>query len=292
MTFDFTLIPTVTLALMMLALGMELRLEDFARLMRMPKAVGIGVAGQLLLLPCAALAVVAVLPVGAVIGAGLVLLAACPGGATSNMFTRYARGNVALSISLTAISSVIAPVSVPLIVGLGLERVAAGDLGVRVAPWEMFTTLAVTTALPVAVGMSVHRWYPAAAMSLRGKLLGFATGVLVLLIIGLGVNTARAQPDLGGMFARSAFAVLLLMGGCATVAVLLSRLVRLGRREERTLVLEIGVQNINLALVVALNFLGEPKYLGPTLVYLPMMLLLGVGVVVWGRRADGTTRVR
>jgi BASS family bile acid:Na+ symporter len=277
---------------MMLALGMELRLEDFARLTRMPKAVGIGVAGQLLLLPCAALAVVAVLPVGAVIGVGLVLLAACPGGATSNMFTRYARGNVALSISLTAVSSVIAPVSVPLIVGLGLDRVGASDLGVRVAPWEMFTTLAVTTALPVAVGMSVLRWFPAAAMNLRGKLLGFATGVLVLLLVGLGVNTARAQPDLAGMFARSAFAVLLLMGGCATVALLLSRLVRLGRPEERTLVLEIGVQNINLALVVALNFLGEPKYLGPTLVYLPMMLLLGVAVVVWGRRADGTTRVR
>jgi predicted Na+-dependent transporter len=108
----------------------------------------------------------------------------------------------------------------------------------------------------------------------------------MILVIGLVVNSMRVQPDVAGMFARSSAAVVFLITICAAVAAVGSRCLGYSPARIRTLVLEVGIQNINLALVVALNFLHEPGYLGPTLVYLPFMLLMGAAVVLWGRRDD------
>jgi bile acid:Na+ symporter, BASS family len=288
MSFDFSIVPTATLALMMLALGMELRPEDFLRLAREPRAAIAGILGQLVLLPAVALAIAMLLPLSPATSMGLVLLAACPGGATSNMFSRYARGDVALSISLTAVSSLAAPVSVPLIVGIGLALLAGPQAAIQVSTAEMVTTLIATTAVPVLMGMAMLHWRPAATVRIRGKLLATATTILVLLVIGLMVNTTRAQPDVIGMFARSSIAVILLISVCSASGIAVSRVLGLSRPRERTLVLELGIQNINIALVVALTFLEQPAYLGPTLVSLPFMLLLGGLVVCWGVRGHRT----
>ena len=119
MSIDFSLIPTLTLAAMMLALGMELKVHDFREVLKMPGAFALGIGGQLILLPAVAFALAVILPIASATALGLILLAACPGGTTSNMFSSYARGDVALSISLTAVSGLAAPVTVPLIVGAG-----------------------------------------------------------------------------------------------------------------------------------------------------------------------------
>jgi BASS family bile acid:Na+ symporter len=288
MNFDFSIIPSATLAAMMLALGMELRIADFVRLAEAPRAALLGALGQLALLPAVALTIATLMPLTATTAMGLVLLAACPGGATSNMFSRYASGDVALSISLTALSSIAAPLSVPLIVGLGLSLLVGADARIPVSAFDMVTTLIATTAMPVAIGMAVLHWRPAAAARVRDKLLAAATIVMVLLVIGLAVNTTRVQPDVAGMFARSSVAVLLMMAACVSIMVVASRRLGLPRAQERTLVLEVGIQNINLALLVAITFLGEQSYLGPTLVYLPLMLLMGGAVVLWGRRDVAT----
>lgn len=187
MTFDITLIPTATLFLMMMALGMELGIPDFVRVVKLPTAPVIGILGQLVLLPAVACLLVTVLPLSAAAAIGLMLVAACPGGATSNMFSRY-------------------------------------------------------------------------------------------------VNTARETGDVAGMFQRSGVAVVLLITLNAAGAWSAARLFHLTSAQGRTLVLEIGMQNVNLALVLALSILKDPGLLGPTLVYLPLMLVFG-GVVVWrGRR--------
>jgi bile acid:Na+ symporter, BASS family len=289
MSFDFSVIPAMTLATMMLALGMELRIADFRRVLRQPRAAVLGVFGQMVLLPCVALAMALLLPFALATAVGILLLSACPGGATSNMFARYARGDLALSISLTAISSVLAPISVPLIVGLGLALIAGTQAPIRVSVPEMVATLMLTTAVPVGIGMTLLRWFPAAAEQGRGKLLAVATAALILLIVGLAVNTARAQPDVLGLFARSSVAVGILIVVCAMIIATSSRWLGLPRREQRTLVLEVGIQNVNLALVIALSFLEEPDYLGPTLVYLPFMLLMGAAIIAWGRRDERRT---
>jgi bile acid:Na+ symporter, BASS family len=250
---------------------------------RAPRAMLLGVIGQLVMLPAIALGLALALPLGEATAIGLMLVAACPGGTTSNMFASYARGDVALSISLTAISGIAAPVTVPLVLGIGFGVIAGIDAPIRVSVQQMVITLVATTALPVLLGLALHTWRADLARRVRGPLLGSATALMILLLIGLFVNTARMQPDVLGMFARSSLAVALLIGCCAGAACVASRLFSLGRADERTLILEVGVQNINLALLVAIQFLDDFRYLGPSLVYIPFMFLLGGAIVRWGR---------
>ncbi|MCR9258904.1 MAG: hypothetical protein NXH95_04220 [Pseudomonadaceae bacterium] len=287
MNFDYTLIPTATLAAMMLALGMELRFQDFGRLLKAPRSALLGAAGQLIVLPAVALSLALLLPLSEATAVGLMLLAACPGGTTSNMFSSYARGDVALSISLTALSGLLAPLTVPVVVGLGFMLIIGSEAPIQVSMREMMITLVFSTAVPVLVGMGLLHRYPAVARMLRGKLLGFATGFMVLLLIGLFVNTARVQPDVWGMFGRSSVAVVLLIGSCALIAAIASHVFGLSRPQENTLILEVGIQNINLALVVAVTFLADTQYLGPTLVYIPFMFMLAGVVVYRGRNNVG-----
>ena len=279
MTIDFSLIPNATLFLLMLALGMELHVADFTRLLQYRSAVLLGISGQILLLPLAALLLTQVLPLTSAVAVGLMLLAACPGGATSNMFTRYAKGDVALSVSLTAVSSMLAPVSVPFIIGLGLYLTLGETTVIQVSALEMVLTLLTTTAAPVLLGMTALRFAPEPTRQLRGKILSAATLILLALIVGLVVNTFRTQGDVGGMFSRSLLAVSLLMLLAAGSTWLIAKLLRIQTVQRHTLVLEIGIQNVNLALVVALNFLDERSYLGPTLVYLPIMLCFAAIVI-------------
>lgn len=272
---------------MMMALGMELRFQDFGRLLKSPRAALLGGVGQLIVLPAVALGLALSLPLSEAAAVGLMLLAACPGGTTSNMFSSYARGDVALSISLTALSGLLAPLTVPVVVGLGFMFIMGAEAPIQVSMQAMMITLVFSTAVPVLVGMGLLHWQPAVARKLRGKLLGFATGLMVLLLIGLFVNTARVQPDVWGMFARSAVAVVLLIVSCALIAAAASRRFRLSRPQENTLILEVGIQNINLALVVAVTFLADTQYLGPTLVYIPFMFMLASVVVYRGRNNVG-----
>lgn len=287
MGFDFSLIPTLILAVMMMALGMELHFRDFGLVLKTPRAALLGVLGQLVVLPAVALGLAFLLPLSEATAIGLLLLAACPGGTTSNMFSSYARGDVALSISLTAVSGLLAPLSVPIIVGLGFTLIAGIDAPIQVSMREMITTLLFSTAVPLLVGMGILRWQPAVAEKVRSKFLAFATGVMVLLLIGLFVNTASVQPDVAGMFIRSSVAVALMIAACALIVALAARLFRLSGRQENTLILEVSIQNINLALVVALTFLKDTQYLGPSLVYIPFMFLLAAMIIYRGRKRVG-----
>jgi len=276
---DFSLIPTATLFVAMLALGMELTLRDFIRVLQFPKAFLLGMTGQMLLLPVIALLLVSLVPVNSSVAIGLILLAACPGGATSNLFSRYAGGDTALSISLTGASSLLAPLSVPLIVTTGVLMVSGDAVRFHVSALEMVTMLALTTALPVVLGMVWAGVAPQLAARCRPVLMAMATIVLVCLIIGLGVNTARIHVDVMGMVSRSLPAVVLLVLGTALAGALLGRLGQLNIGQKRSLVIEVGIQNINLAMVVALQYLESPAYLGPTLVYLPVMLVFAAIVI-------------
>lgn len=280
----FFLIPQGTLFAMMLALGMELRPADFARLLRQPLPVGIGMSGQLLLLPLIAFALVSLFPMPLATATGLLLIAACPGGATSNMFTRFAGGDTALSISLTAASSLLAPFTIPLVMLTGMRVLSGESLSLAVSATEMVVTLLGNTLVPVLLGMYWHYRNSASSARYRGYILGTSTVILVLLLIGLAVGTASQQPDIAGMFLRSTLSVVLLLLLTSAFAVLACSIARLNVRHTLTLLLEIGTQNVNLALVMALTLLQQPALLGPTLVYLPFMLLFIAVVICYGRR--------
>lgn len=280
-----TWIPTATLFLMMLGLGMTLQSEDFRRLRSAPRAVALGLLGQLVLLPAGAFGIAGALGLSPPIAVGLVLIAACPGGVTSNLLTWLARGEVALSLSLTAASSLVSFLTVPFLVSLALRTWGSEGPSIELSLGETIGTIFASTALPVILGMIVKRLRPALAERLQRPLIGGSSGVLLLLILGLGFSTWGSERDIAGLVTRSAPAVVLLIAATSSVGFFAARALRLGPATARTLALEIGVQNFNLSLVVALTLLGDVRYAGAGLIYLPVMLGFGAVVVALGWRA-------
>lgn len=278
-------VPTATLFVMMLSLGMTLHADDFRRLLVAKRAMAFGLLGQLVLLPATAFAIAAALGLSHHLAVGLVLIAACPGGVTSNILSYFARGDVALSISLTAVSSVVSFVTVPFLTTWAMRAFGGAGATIEMSMVEMATTLFGTTALPVLLGMATLRWRPVLAGRLHRPLLNGSGGVLLLLVVGLGVSVWGSASDIGRLVTRGTPPVALLIASTTSIGFGGARLLGLSAASGRTLGIEIGVQNFNLALVVGMTILKDPLYVGPALVYLPLMLLLAAAVIVAGRRS-------
>jgi BASS family bile acid:Na+ symporter len=284
-----TWIPTATLFVMMAALGMTLRVEDFRRLLAAPRAAVFGLMGQLVLLPAVAFAIASALELSHHLAVGLVLIAACPGGVSSNVLSWLARGNVALSISLTAGSSMVSFITVPFLVALAMVTFGGEGTPVEMSMLEMVTTLFGSTALPVLLGMATLHVRPALAERLHRPLLGISGSVLLLLIVGLGFSVWGSVEDMAGLVTRATPPVFLLIAVMTAIGFGGARLLGLDASTGRTLGIEIGIQNFNLALVVAFSILDEPLFLGSALIYLPVMMTFAGAVIALGRRADAGT---
>jgi BASS family bile acid:Na+ symporter len=272
---------------MMLAMGMTMRVADFERIVSSPRAFAFGIVSQLALLPMLAFAIAWLLALQRDLAVGLVLIAACPGGVTSNAITHYARGDTALSISLTAASSAVSFITVPTIVGIALAAFGTSstdaDIVLPVADTAM--TLLVTTALPIALGMLVHHRDARLAARVAGPLLAIATGLLMVMIVGLGASLAVAEENVGRLFRSIALAIGLLIAGLAALGIAGGRALGLPASQRRTVVIELALQNVNLALVIAVTMLDERRLAGAAIVYLPASLAVALAIVLIARRA-------
>ena len=278
------LIPSATLFVMMFAMGLGLTPADFGRVLTRPRAAVLGAIGQLVALPAVALAIAVSLPLSPTTAAGLVLIAACPGGSTSNALSHLARGDLALSITLTAVSSFVAFAWVPTVLAISLPFVDRGGAGVSLPFGEAVAHLGLTTAAPVLAGLVVRQLRADLAERWRGPLLGASIGVLLLLIAALPFGLASEEVDLASLFREATAPVVLLLAVTIGIALLAARAARLDRAQGVTLALEVGIQNFNLAMVVALQLLREPELLGTAIAYLPAMLAAGAVLVAYGRR--------
>jgi BASS family bile acid:Na+ symporter len=279
-------IPTLTLFAMMLALGMTLRLADFARATAMPAVVALGLLGQLVLQPLLAFGLARALDLPATLAIGLVLIAACPGGVVSNALVQLARGDVALSILLTGLSSLFSFVSLPVVIALAMAQFGGDGPPVVLSFAELVATLFGTTALPVALGMLLLQRRPELAERLHRPLLNTSTAVLMLMIAALFASLATSgELSLTNLFQRVLPAVVALVGGTMAAGYGVARALGCGEATARTLGLEGSMQNVNMALVVAVTFLGEQRYGGPAVVYLPVSFAFAGGMIALGRRA-------
>jgi BASS family bile acid:Na+ symporter len=278
-------IPTLTLFTMMLALGMTLRLGDFARAASMPSAVALGLLGQLVLQPLFAFGLARGLELSPTPAIGLVLIAACPGGVVSNALVQLARGDVALSILLTGLSSLVSFVTLPAAIAFAMRFFGGEGSPVVLSFAELVATLFGTTALPVLLGMLVLGQRPALAKRLHRPLLNASTGVLLLMIAGLFASLVTSgELSLASLFRRVLPAVVVLVGGTMAAGYGLARALGHGATTARTLGLEGSMQNVNMALVVAVAFLGEQRFGGPAVVYLPVSFAFAGLMIVLGRR--------
>lgn len=279
-------LPTLTLFAMMLALGMTLRAADFRRAASMPSAVIAGLLGQLVLQPLLAFWLARTLELPPTFAIGLVLIAACPGGVVSNALTQLARGDVALAILLTGFSSLASFLTLPAVIALAMREFGDAAPPVLLSFPELVATLFGTTALPVLIGMGLLRERPALAARLHRPLLNGSTAVLMLLVAGLFASLAASEElSMATLFRGVLPAVVVLVGGTMAAGYLGGRALGYGPATARTLSLESAMQNVNMALVVAVSFLGEQRYGGPAVVYMPVSFAFAGALIVLSRRA-------
>lgn len=268
------------LTVLMFDLGLCLKLQDFARVVKAPKAVLLALFGQIVLLPLIALGIGLAFGLTPVFFLGLILIACCPGGSSSNIFSKLAGGDVALSVTLTALSSLITLVTVPLVMAWA-TRAAGAAVGITLPVGNLLKQNLLLMLLPVLVGIGVNHFRPKAAAAIDRVLSKAAFPALMVLISVFFLQHYR-----------TIFANMATLGLCVTLLIVLSagsaaglsRLFRLGGQQRRTTVIEVGMQNAAQAIAVATSpfIFNNPEMAIPAILYSLMMnvvLLIYVGVV-------------
>ena len=268
------------LTLLMFDLGLALRFEDFGSVFRRPWPIVVALVGQLVFLPAIALGLAYLLKLPPVFFIGLVLIACCPGGSSSNVFSKLAGGDVALSVILTAISSIITLFTIPVIMGWA-TRLVGESVGITLPIGNLIKQNLVLMLLPVLLGIGLHYAAPKAAEKVDKVLTKLAFPLLLVLITVFYIQHRHTILDNIGILGLCVTALILLAIGLSS---LLSRLVRNNARQRRTVVIEVGMQNAAQAISIASSpfiFANEEMAI-PAILYSLMMnivLLVYVGIV-------------
>ena len=246
------IILPIVLAIIMLSLGLGLTVRDFARVIKLPRDFLIGAAAQVILLPVVAFVLVILWSPPPEIALGVMIIAAAPGGITSNIMTALARGDVALSISLTAVVSLLAVVTVPFIVVFSHGHFVGGELGdVSVVETALGVFLLVT--LPALIGLGVRRWAERFALRVEPWLRRVSTALFVLVVAGAIYEEHENALD---YLDQAGPVTLVLNVVMMALAYTLARLFASGPRQRVSITIECGLQNGTLAIAVATLLFG------------------------------------
>ncbi|MGA0934151.1 MAG: bile acid:sodium symporter family protein [Pseudohongiellaceae bacterium] len=279
-----TIIIPFGLFLVMMGLGLTLSIDDILRVIIMPKAVLTGLAGQLILLPLVAFGLAFVMNPAPVIAIGLILLAACPGGITSNAYVFASRGDIALSVTLTTVASLFTVVTMPLLAWLALDTFAeAGDM-LEVPVGNMMRSLAQLTVLPIGLGMTFRKFKPAFAERMVEPVRKMALGILIMVII---TNTYFSIDTLKQYMVQAGVAALVLNVVCMSMGYGLTRVAKLNVDQTISITYEVGLQNLSLALVLANTLLGVPDYAAVTLIYGFFMKFTALSFMAYAKKLKG-----
>lgn len=275
----------VALGIIMFGLGLSLTPGDFARVGRHPKAVVLALVCQLLLLPAICLGLVVLFQLPPVLAVGMMLLAASPGGTTANLYSHLFRGDVALNITLTAVNSVLAVVTLPLVTNLAIALFLPeqDELGLQVGKTlEVFAIV----LLPVLLGMLVRWWKPGFAAAMDRPVRIASMIILAVVIVGAIVSNLDLLLANVGRLALITVVFCLLS---LTIGFLVPRLFRVERRQAVASSFEIGIHNATLSIVIAQTVLGSVELSLPAAVYgvLMFFVALAFGFVIRDRRPAG-----
>lgn len=271
-----------SLFIIMIGMGLSLQVEDFARIVRYPKAVSLGLINQLVLLPLIGLVLCYVFSLPPMLAVGMLLLASCPGGATSNLISYVAKGDIALSVTLTAISSTITIFTIPLWVSWGLEFFLGESRPIELPILQTMGQIFGITALPVSIGMLVRARNLSFAERMERPMRIASTVIFVLILAGIVVSEWQTLIDALPILGPSTFTLNLLTMGLGW---LLAKWFGLNLAQSITIAIESGIQNGTLAIVIASSILFMPELSLAAAIYSIAMFLSG-GVLMWwfGRR--------
>lgn len=282
--FTAVLLP-LALAIVMLGMGLSLISEDFKRITRYPKAVAVGTVCQILLLPLIGALITLVVPMQPEIAVGLIVLAVCPGGPSSNLVTYLAKGDVALSVTLTAVSSIITVFTIPLFTNLALQYFLGKSAAIALPIGSTILQIFLITLLPTAIGMTIRHLFPDMARRLEKPMNRLAIGLLVLII---GLLLVREGSKLPGFLGQVGIGVLLLNLLATLAGFFAGGLFRLPLAQRICIAIEVGIQNGTLAIAITAGLLNNIDMAVPAAVYSLLMYVTGFGAILYGRRAIGS----
>jgi BASS family bile acid:Na+ symporter len=279
-----SLLP-VALGIVMLGLGLSLTIADFARVLRFPKAVLVGLFAQTVVLVAIAYLLARLADLPPELAVGMMLLAASPGGATANIYSHLAHGDVALNITLTAVNSLLALVTLPLIVDASLAHFLGQDQYVP-PPTRKIVEVAAIIVVPVVLGMALRAGLPRLAAALERPIRVFAVLVLAAVIVAAIVAEWERLPGFIAAVGAVCLAFNLLS---MAIGYGLPRVLALPRGQAIAISMEIGIHNGTLAIFIALNVLQNAAMSVPAAVYSIIMFVTASVFTAWLNRSRATS---
>ena len=275
------------LTLLMFDLGLTLKFEDFGKVFKHPWPIAVALFGQLVLLPIIALGLAWAFNLTPVFFIGLILIACCPGGSSSNVFSRLAGGDVALSVILTALSSIITLFTIPFIMSWA-TRIVGESVGITLPVGNLIKQNLLLMLLPVLVGIAIHYIWPNASAKIDKVLSKLAFPLLMVLITVFYIQNHRTILDNLGIISVCVTVLILVAVFCSSM---LSRLVKNNAQQRRTVVIEVGMQNAAQAIAIATSpfIFNSAEMAIPAILYSLMMnivLLIYVFAVTRSQKSN------
>ena len=278
-----TTIAPIALALIMLSLGLGLTIQDFTRVIKQPKDFLLGLVCQMFLLPIIAFLLIKVLNTPIELALGVMIIAAAPGGVTSNVLTKFAKGDVALSISLTAVISLVSIISVPLIVFTSADLLNITYMSKEISMISIAFKMFFVVTLPVIIGMLIRKF---AANFINSKTLFIQRISIFLFILVFAAIWIEEWDNIVSFIIRAGTVTLALNIIMMLVGYFVAKFFASGIPQRRCISIECGLQNGTLAVVVASQLFDELVYMVPTASYALIMMVTSLIFVFFVRKIN------
>ena len=276
-----------SLAVIMFGMGLSLRVEDFKRILIYPKAVAIGLLNQLVLLPILAFGIVKAFSLPPELAVGLMILAVCPGGATSNLITHLAKGDSALSITLTAFSSLITVFSIPFLVNFSIAYFIPGGEAKQLEVVGTVVSVLFITLIPVALGMITLAKAPGLAEKWDQP---FRKISIVFFVVIVGAAILKERENLVQYFIEAGPAALALNLSTLALSFAMAKWTGLPFRQGLTIAIESGIQNGTLGITIAATLLVNSVMSIPSAIYSLLMFGTAALVILWGNKVASASK--
>ena len=254
----------LALAFIMFVLGLGLTGGDFVRVIKQPRDFFVGACSQIILLPIVAFILVKIWPIAPELAIGVMIIAAAPGGVTSNLLTSFAKGDVALSISLTAIISLLCVITIPFIVLTSVELLGGSNIIKDISLFSMSRDMFLIVTVPVILGMLLRKFLSGVALKLEPIAKKISIVLFVLVLLGA---IAAERENVISYFAQAGLITLILNVVMMIVAYYVAQFLASGTKQKKCITIECGLQNGTLAIFVATSIFGGGMYVIPAATY-------------------------
>tara|TARA_R110002049_G_scaffold190930_1_gene359595 strand:+ start:56 stop:919 length:864 start_codon:yes stop_codon:yes gene_type:complete len=275
----------VALAIIMFSMGLGLTLNDFKQIFLKPKAFALGLFCQFITLPLLAFAVISFFGLKGELAVGIMIISVCPGGVTSNVYAKLSQADVALSIALTAVTSLASVITIPLIVNWSLHHFLSAS-SVELPIFKSIAGIFIITSIPVLTGLLLNEKRPQLAQKMEGIFSKVAVGLFVLIVFAA---IFKERANFIPYMEISGSATLLLNILTMTLALVMALVFSVPRSQVKTIVLECGIQNGTLAIMIAATFLNNEVMTIPGAIYSLQMFITGGLVILISKLAKKPT---